>query len=495
MMIFRKGILAPVLLLALPLIVIGLLAVRSLSFEVQSLDAERTAIAGDHLRQTGQRYGAALMQAMAETQARIAAAAANLDVDSLRSLMLAGKVDFITVFAGTTRLFPSESSDAQFISEHEELRLLAPYLTKVADIPPGGSIYVSTVTGPALLHCQAAGTARKVCALMGTPSLLQTLERVGQEHPEKGWSIILIDPEGRAFPDAAPFANDPPIAVLPLTEPLTGWHLEARAITADTPSWRWLSLMAIVAPLTISWLFLVWTVMRRHQAQMAESERRAEIAAQFSHELRTPLTNLGLYTDLIDRKAGENQAIKGYCAIITAEINRLGLLTENAISFAKGQIPTDWGMENAVPDQVVQTVITNFAPLLDAAKCPVIFHGQAPSACRFNRAALDRIVINLLDNAGKYAPDGPIEVTTQHEGAILRLTVRDYGPGIAADQCLQIFKPLVRGNHPGQPGFGLGLAVVQQLAAASGGTALVEAAQPGARFVVTLKIKDSRCAS
>ena len=494
-MTFRKGIWLPILLLAFPLIVIGLLAIRSLSYEVQSLDAERSSLAGDYLRQTEQHYGLALGQAMAETQSHIADLAATLDVDGLRSFMLTGNVDFIAVYAGSTRLFPPESSEAQFITEHEELRLLAPYLAKVAEIPSGGTIYVSTITGPALLHCQAAEEMRKVCALMGTQSLLQILTKAGQDHGQNNWSITLIDPEGRRFPGAAPLGNAAPIAVLPLAEPLTGWNLQAQAITTDNPSWRWLSVVAIVVPLTISWLFLVGTMLRNHRTQMAEIEHRAQIAAQFSHELRTPLTNLGLYTDLIDRKAGDNHAIKTYCAIIMAEINRLGLLTENAISFAKGQVPADWGMETAIPDHVVQGVITNFAPMLDAAQCPVVFKGQAPLACGFNRAALERILINLLDNACKYAPNNPIDVNTQQTDTILHLIVRDYGPGIAAEKSQQMFKPLMRGDHPGQPGFGLGLAVVQQLASASGGMALVEAAQPGARFVVTLKIKDLSCVS
>ena len=68
------------------------------------------------------------------------------------------------------------------------------------------------------------------------------------------------------------------------------------------------------------------------------------------------------------------------------------------------------------------------------------------------------------------------------------MDVTDHGPGIAPKDAEQIFEPLERGSGAAVAGFGLGLAAVRTLAQQNGGACWVEAAQPGARFVVIMKV-------
>ncbi len=98
----------------------------------------------------------------------------------------------------------------------------------------------------------------------------------------------------------------------------------------------------------------------------------------------------------------------------------------------------------------------------------------------------ERILINLLDNACKYAP-GRIEVATREEGGMLYLSVRDHGPGLDAASKAKLFAPFLAGGMA-KDGFGLGLVVVRELAEANGGTVTIENVDPGVRLTVSMRI-------
>jgi signal transduction histidine kinase len=104
---------------------------------------------------------------------------------------------------------------------------------------------------------------------------------------------------------------------------------------------------------------------------------------------------------------------------------------------------------------------------------------------------VERIVVNLVDNANKYAPDGPvvIRLSTVPEGRV-RLEIQDQGPGIPSWALERVFQPFYRADdeHP-QPGTGVGLALVAEFARLHGGCAWAEnPAEGGARIVVELPL-------
>ncbi len=92
--------------------------------------------------------------------------------------------------------------------------------------------------------------------------------------------------------------------------------------------------------------------------------------------------------------------------------------------------------------------------------------------------AVELAVINLLDNALKYAKEGGrVDVDVTRAGRSVKVRVADRGPGIAADEQDRIFERFVRGRHAGETrarGSGIGLSLVKHIAESHGGTVSVE---------------------
>lgn len=109
--------------------------------------------------------------------------------------------------------------------------------------------------------------------------------------------------------------------------------------------------------------------------------------------------------------------------------------------------------------------------------------------------SLRQVVVNLIDNALKYGPQGQVvRVELQRIGSVARLTVDDQGDGVPVEGRLRLFDPFVRlGRKAGTTaGSGIGLSVVRSIVERHGGHVRVEdAPSGGARFVVELPLGDA----
>lgn len=103
--------------------------------------------------------------------------------------------------------------------------------------------------------------------------------------------------------------------------------------------------------------------------------------------------------------------------------------------------------------------------------------------------SFERILINLINNANKYAP-GRILVSTAEADGMLTLSVRDFGRGLDPSAQAKMLA-LVQAGGGAKDGFGLGLVVVRELAEANGGRVTIENAEPGLRVTATMKMKGS----
>lgn len=113
---------------------------------------------------------------------------------------------------------------------------------------------------------------------------------------------------------------------------------------------------------------------------------------------------------------------------------------------------------------------------------------------RFDFVHSLRVLVNLLENARKYAPpDAPVELSGAREDGWLVIRVADRGPGISSAEVEQVFTPFyrARGAQPDAGGAGLGLSIARRLAEAQGG-ALEYLPRPGGGsvFVFSLPAAD-----
>jgi two-component system sensor histidine kinase KdpD len=110
---------------------------------------------------------------------------------------------------------------------------------------------------------------------------------------------------------------------------------------------------------------------------------------------------------------------------------------------------------------------------------------------QYDAVLIERVLCNLLENAGKYTPPGAtVTVSAARRGAWLEMAVTDNGPGLPAGQEEAVFEKFMRGERESaKPGVGLGLAICRAIVGAHGG-AIRAASQPGggAAFVFTLPL-------
>ncbi|MFE0131903.1 sensor histidine kinase [Streptomyces sp. NPDC059037] len=222
-------------------------------------------------------------------------------------------------------------------------------------------------------------------------------------------------------------------------------------------------------------------------AELEESvTARRRLVADASHELRTPLTALRTNAELLARadRLTDTQRDRASGAL-TRQLREVTGMVNDLIELARDEEPQPLLEEVRLAPLVAHGV--------DAARGhwpQVPFTLQVtPEAAELNipgvPARLSRLLTNLLDNAAKFSPPGtPVEVTLTPTA----LTVRDHGPGIAAEDLPYVFDRFYRAEKArALPGSGLGLAMARQIAHAHGAELTAEAAPGGgAQFKLTL---------
>jgi len=233
---------------------------------------------------------------------------------------------------------------------------------------------------------------------------------------------------------------------------------------------------------------------------LALAERRRRFASAVTHELRTPLTTFRLYTELLQRGVVHDpEQRRQYLETLQHESGRLSTLVENVLAHARlEQGQGSLRLERTTFDALMKRL----APSLDrcAVAAGVVLE---PGVLRTEPSdgaadgmpggeitldvdpdAIDRVLCNLIDNAGKYARNGAAP-TVRIEAALtagsLVIGVRDRGPGIQRDRVKTVFEPFDRGGRDAAdpvPGIGLGLALSRDLARDMGGDLTLE--PPGA---------------
>jgi two-component system sensor histidine kinase KdpD len=239
---------------------------------------------------------------------------------------------------------------------------------------------------------------------------------------------------------------------------------------------------------------------RVHYVQVAqnavvrmESERlRNSLLAALSHDLRTPLTVLvGLAESLTLTKPSLSPAQRESAEAIQDEARRMSTLVSNLLDMARiesGEVTLNLQWQPL--EEVVGSALNATHEMLKGHRVDVHIPRDLPLV-RIDALLIERVLVNLLENASKYTPRGT-RITLAAEVAADRLSVSvsDDGPGLAVGREEAVFQKFTRGERESAtPGVGLGLSICRAIVESHQGK-IVAGHRPGggARFTFTLPL-------
>jgi len=231
------------------------------------------------------------------------------------------------------------------------------------------------------------------------------------------------------------------------------------------------------------------------RAQLKLAQKKDDFISAVSHELRTPLTSIRMYSEMLEKDwVKSKDKLAEYYGSMRQESERLSRLIENVLDFSriqKGRKKYAFSVGDI--NQCVADVVEMMRPYAAqngfSIKTELGHLGQKT----FDRDAVTQIVVNLLDNAIKYArnaDDKTITVRTRNDSRYILLEVEDHGPGVPHRLRHKVFEQFYRTGSEATretTGTGLGLALVKRFAQAHEGFVEIITAKPsGAIFRVAL---------
>jgi len=232
------------------------------------------------------------------------------------------------------------------------------------------------------------------------------------------------------------------------------------------------ALEAYALPGEESWVALLLQSRRSLEAQLEQQERWVSDVA---HELKTPLTALLLVGESLASQVEDRHGL--LVQRLQRELQRLQELVSDLLELSR--------LENLLPREesryaqvelreLVEAAWASLRPLAEQRQIYLALAGPSPCPARGDGPRLHRALLNLLDNALRYSPDGSaIEVGLRSSGNWWLIDVRDHGVGLSDEDRSHMFERFYRGDpsrvRSQRAGSGLGLAIVQQIAVTHGG--------------------------
>src|SRR5277367_4948567 len=222
-----------------------------------------------------------------------------------------------------------------------------------------------------------------------------------------------------------------------------------------------------------------------------ESERlRNSLLAALSHDLRTPLTVLvGLAESLALTKPPLSPEQLESTEAIQDEARRMSTLVSNLLDMARiesGEVKLNLQWQPL--EEVVGSAMSATREMLKHHLVEVHLPRNLPLV-RFDALLIERVLVNLLENASKYTPPGSrITMAAEVVGDQLSVSVSDNGPGLGAGREEAIFQKFTRGERESAtPGVGLGLAICRAIVESHQGK-IVASHRPGGGAIFTFTL-------
>ncbi len=232
------------------------------------------------------------------------------------------------------------------------------------------------------------------------------------------------------------------------------------------------------------------------EALEAEALRRSDaiktaVLHSVSHDLRSPLTAIvAAASGLANPEVRLARADRDELVLtIRSEADRLDRVVGNLLDLSRLRSGVVLPHVELWPlDELVGRAIEELGPAAD--RVAVELDPDAPPV-GVDALQIERVLVNLLDNALKFSPAGsPVRVQGEAHAGELRLHVLDLGPGVPAAEREAVFEAFRRGTGPPRSGAGLGLAIARGFAEANGARVWSEDGGAGGHFVLALPIAE-----
>jgi two-component system sensor histidine kinase KdpD len=202
----------------------------------------------------------------------------------------------------------------------------------------------------------------------------------------------------------------------------------------------------------------------------AETERlRNALLSSVSHDLRTPLASItGATSTLLDPSTDEASRVE-LTRTINEEARRMARLVTNLLDMTRleaGQVRLR--KEPVLVEEFVGASLESLKDVLGSRDVKINIPGDVPPVLA-DLVLMEQVVVNLVENAIKYAPGSPIEISARQTPDGVQVEVADRGPGIPPGTEEKIFDKFYRApNASGARGAGLGLTICRGVVQAHG---------------------------
>ncbi|MFF5182687.1 sensor histidine kinase [Streptomyces sp. NPDC000345] len=231
-----------------------------------------------------------------------------------------------------------------------------------------------------------------------------------------------------------------------------------------------------------SMLHQVETAYRTRERSAAQLRR---FVADASHELRTPLSAIRGYLQLYDQgMLREPEERRRAWDRMNGEVDRMGRLVDELLTLARLDQRPELRLRNVDVSRLVRDAAEDLRAQQPGR--PVTVDADGALLVRADESGLRQVLGNLVANVRTHTPaDVPVRLGAERADGVVRLSVRDEGPGLEAEDAARVFDRFFRAG--GGAGSGLGLAIVQGVVRAHGGEVSVRTA-PGEGLGVTVEL-------
>jgi len=315
-----------------------------------------------------------------------------------------------------------------------------------------------------------------------------------------GLTLALVDDGGhlvyqRGAQEARP--GTPALMAVELSPALPHWQVAAYADPGFGVSSGRLylpfavTLAGVLLTAILSGGSLLWWQAQRNER---EARQKTTFVANVSHELKTPLTTIRMYAEMLrEGRVPDAAKQRHYLDVIGHETQRLARLVNNVLDFSRiEQGRKQYRAQEFDAAETVRAVAETLATRLREAGLTLdLALPPGPCPVRMDRDALEQVLLNLLDNAIKYAAaGGRVQLRLTDEAGRITIRMDDAGPGIPTGHRQRLFQQFHRVDDTltaRQPGCGLGLAISRRLLRDQGGDLTYEPSPlGGAGFLIVL---------